>query len=121
MTLYRDDVVYKELERIINDAGVSVIYGDVPDDSIDGEIWARSDSDSNTIIMPDSEEAFPDNETACLILGHEMGHILSRLDSVDQPIERRRNEAVCDMIGVCLYQLAERTAGRKAEKETFGI
>lgn len=112
---WRDDEIYKTLEGIAQAAGVRVIYAPVPDDSIDGEIWARTDPDSMAIMMPESETAFPDSETACLILGHEMGHILSRLDSPDCPIERRKNEAVCDLIGVYLFKLAELTFEHKLQ------
>lgn len=113
MAEYRKDLVYIELERLIEDAGVHITYKKVHDDPIDGAIWARSDYDA--IMMPDTDE-FPDAQTACLVLGHEMGHILSRLDSPDDPVERRRNEAIVDLIGVCLFQLAERIAGEKQEK-----
>lgn len=112
---YRNDAVYKALEEIITDVGVKVVYTEVPEDSIDGEIWARSDINSNSIMMPGSD-VFPDDETACLILGHEMGHIMSGLDSPDLRIERKRNEAVCDLIGVYLVRLAEMKAGYDAEK-----
>ena len=112
---YRDDPVYIQLEKIIEKAGVKIIYDRVHSDGIDGEVWARTDSDSCNILMPDTE-AFPDEKTACLILGHEMGHILTGLDSPDDPIERRYNEAECDQIGVYLYKLAEMTAGHEAEK-----
>ena len=113
MAKYRDDAIYKALEKIITDAGIKIVYTKVPDDPIDGAIWARTDIDS--IMMPDTEE-FPDEETACLILGHEMGHILSGVDSPDHPSDRRRNEAICDLIGVYLYKLAEMQAGYEAEK-----
>lgn len=105
MTEYRKNPVYQTLEKIINDAGVRIIYQNVPDDSIDGEIWARSDHDGMSIMMPD-EDTFPDVETACLILGHEMGHILTGLDSPDEPVQRRINEATCDQVGAYLYNLA---------------
>ncbi len=113
---YRDNDTYKALENIVMNAGVTVVYRDVPDDPIDGAIWARADPDSNRITMPMDDNAFPDDETACLILGHEMGHILTNLDSPDDPIERRKNEAVCDLVGVYLFRLAEETASFQAEK-----
>lgn len=117
---YREDLVYQEMERLIEGAGVKIIYCQVPGDSIDGAIWARSDTDANMIMMPDSD-VFPNDEKACLILGHEMGHVLSSVDSPDLPVERTWNEALCDMIGVYLYKLAEMRAGYKLEKETWGI
>ena len=113
---YREGLIYIQLEKIIKNAGVEIVYGKVFSDSIDGEIWARSDIDSCSILMPDTEE-FPDDQTACLTLGHEMGHILSGLESTDEPIERKYNEAECDQIGVYLYKLAEMTAGYEAEKK----
>lgn len=113
---YRDSRHYVELENLIKMAGVNVIYDEVFDDHIDGAIWARADVDGLQILMPDTEE-FPDPETACLVLGHEMGHILSGLDSPDLPSERRKNEAVCDLIGVYLTKLAELIAGNKIEME----
>lgn len=115
MAEYRKDPIYMELESLINSAGVSVIYSSVHDDHIDGAIWARTDRDSMTILMPDSDE-FPNTETACMILGHEMGHILSGKDSVDYPVERQISEATCDLIGAYLYRLAEMIAGDKLER-----
>lgn len=112
---YRTDPTYQALEKIIQDAGVKITYETVPDDSIDGEIWARSDIDTDSIMMPEAGDAFPDAETACVILGHEMGHILSRLDSPDDPAQRRQNEAVCDLIGVYLFRLAGMIYEKQAE------
>lgn len=117
---YRTGLIYQMLEKIITDAGIRIIYQEVPADSIDGEIWARADYDNNTIMMPESPDSFPNEETACLILGHEMGHILSRLDSTDNPVERRKNEAICDIIGTYLYKLAELTAGEELERQLWG-
>ena len=112
---YKDYLTYKVLERIIEDAGVKILYGHVPDDHIDGAIWARSDIDSMSILMPE-DEAFPSDEKACLILGHEMGHLLADIDSPDDPVMRQRNEAICDLIGVALYKLADMTAGYILDK-----
>ena len=113
--MYCDNEIYMALSEIIKKTGISITYEKVPDDSIDGAIWARSDIDAMKIIMPDDPEAFPDEETACLILGHEMGHILTRLESPDDPVERIKNEAVCDLVGHYLYKLAEMTAAENAE------
>lgn len=118
MTDYRTDPIYKTLEEILQNAGIEIIYAAVPDDHIDGAIWARSDPDSNMIMMPEEPDAFPDPETACCILGHEAGHILSGVNSPDIPSIRRKNEAVCDLIGVYLYELALRTAEQQIA-ETF--
>lgn len=115
--MWRKDEVYQALVKIIENAGVRITYATVPDDAIDGAIWARSDTDAMAIMMPEAEDAFPNAETACLILGHEMGHILTGADSPDEPITRRENEAVCDFIGAQLTRLAELTAGYEAEKE----
>lgn len=107
---YREGIVYQVLERIIKNAGVTIKYDKVHDDSIDGEIWARSDIESKSILMPDDEEAFPDEAMACQILGHEMGHIMTGLESVDyDPTIREINERTCDLIGLYLYRLAEFT------------
>ena len=119
MAEYQKDLVYIELEKLITEAGVKIMYDHVHDDAIDGAIWARSDYEAMRILMPDTDE-FPDPETACLILGHEMGHILSRVDSPDNPVERQKNEAICDLIGSYLYRLAEMIAGEKLEKTVFG-
>ena len=73
--------------------------------------------ESSSIMMPDNPEVFPDAETACLILGHEAGHVLSGLDSPDIPAFRRKNEAVCDLIGYYLYELALRTSEKRIEEE----
>ena len=114
--IYREDVTYQTLEQIIESAGVSVRYGTVHSDPIDGEIWARSDIDAKLILMPD-RDVFPDIETACRILGHEMGHIMTGLDSVDgDPALREINERTCDLIGAYLYRLADMTADHEAEK-----
>lgn len=113
---YRDDEYYIALEKLIQSAGVSVEYGKVPDDSIDGEIWARADPDSMQILMPD-EDVFPDAATACKTLGHEMGHIITRVDSVDgDPVRRTIEETTCDLVGAYLFRLAELIAENEAEK-----
>ena len=115
---WREDETYKELEQIVRSAGVRIEYAAVPDDSIDGPIWARSDDNLRAIMMPVEDDAFPDADTACLILGHEMGHLLTGLDSPDYPrAERRRNEAVCDLVGCTLHKLAQMIAEEKAEQE----
>lgn len=54
--MYRNYEVYKALEKIITSAGVEIIYQEVPDDSIDGEIWARADTNANAIMMPDNDD-----------------------------------------------------------------
>lgn len=113
---YRDGEMYKVLETIITNAGVKIIYEHVHDDSIDGAIWARSDIDSNHIMMPAEGDAFPNEETAMLVLGHEMGHILTGNNSPDEPITRRRNEAECDLVGVYLTNLAILTYNESVEE-----
>lgn len=114
---YRMDPTYQALEKIIQDAGIKITYRPIEDDPIDGEIWARTDADGQEIAMPIEDDAFPDEETACLILGHEMGHILSGLNSPDDPEERRKNEEVCDQIGVYLFRLAGLTMEENVRKE----
>ena len=115
MPKYKNDPTYIALEALLRKSGVTIRYSHVFDDSIDGAIWARSDCEARTIIMPDTDE-FPDSQTATLILGHEMGHILSGLDSPDDPVQRRINEATCDIIGAYLSKLAEMIAGFEAEQ-----
>lgn len=106
---YNKMPVYAILESLIKSAGVDIVYQEVPDDHIDGAIWARSDTEGfGAIMMPDSAAEFPSEEQACLTLGHEMGHILSGLNSPDDPELRTHNEAVCDLIGVYLWRLALR-------------
>ena len=105
---WRNDPVYQTLEAIASNAGIRIVYQCVPDDAIDGAIWARSDG-YGSVMMPDNDDAFDDAETACLVLGHEIGHILAGVDSPDQPAERRKNEAICDLIGYYLFQLAVHT------------
>jgi len=101
MSNYYEDPVYKTLESIIKSAGVKIDYVDViPDD-----VYARSHYEGNYIQMPVTDP-FDDVEHACLVLGHEMGHILSRYDSDERLEIRTYNEAVCDLIGVYLYRLA---------------
>ena len=107
---YKSNPEYKALETILKNAGMTIIYQDVSD-------GARSDYESMSIVMPEAPDAFPNIQVACATLGHEAGHILTRLDSVDWPPEERiRNEAICDLIGVYLYKLAEMTAGFEIEK-----
>ena len=118
---WRDDETYKELEQLILKAAVRIKYEQVPGDSIDGAIWARSDSCTRTIMMPAEDDAFPDAETACLILGHEMGHILTGLDSPDYPADRRRNEAVCDLVGCALHKLAQMIVDGKEEQAAYTL
>ena len=114
---YRKDETYMALERIIEDAGVTIAYGFVPDDSIDGSIWARTDDEAMEILMPEDGEAFPDSVTACRILGHEFSHILTGLDSPDgDPVKREINERTCDIVGALLCKLAEMTAEHEAER-----
>ena len=117
---YTKGFTYQALERLIESAGVKIMYEEVPDDHIDGAIWARSDLDMNAIMMPDSDDAFPDEQTACMILGHEMGHILTRLDSPDLVYERQLNEAKCDIVGVYLAKFAEMIAGTEIERSVWG-
>lgn len=100
MPNYYEEPIYKILEDIIKSAGVRIDYVDVPND-----IYARSHYEGNYIQMP-SKDIFDDSEHACLVLGHEMGHILSRYDTEDKLELRMYNEAVCDLIGVYLYRLA---------------
>lgn len=96
---YRHDSVYMTLERLCADAGIRIVYQAVPDDSIDGEIWARSDMECQSIMMPD-QDCFDCDERAGLILGHEMAHIITGLGSPDYLPERIKNEAVCDLLGL---------------------
>ena len=117
---YRDDATYKTLEKMCHDAGIKIVYQPVPDDSIDGEIWARADCDSCRIMMPDSD-CFDSDERACLILGHEMAHILTGADSPDVLPERVKNEAICDLLGYHLYTLADMIAGHDAEQAAWGV
>ena len=112
---YRNNDTYKALENIIQAAGVEIVYKDIPDDCIKGECWARTDSEGMRIEMP-ANDVFDSEEQACAILGHEMGHILTELDSSDDPIESARNEAMCDLVGVYLAKLAEMTACYEAER-----
>ena len=51
MPHYRENEVYKILEEILTNAGMRIYYQNVPDDSIDGAIWARSDEDSASIMI----------------------------------------------------------------------
>lgn len=37
---YKQGQVYRTLEGIIENAGIKVVYDTVPDDAIDGAIWA---------------------------------------------------------------------------------
>lgn len=89
---YREDSTYKALEKIIENAGIAIKYEKVHDDIIDGEIWARADKDLGAIQMPNDGNAFPDIETACRILGHEMAHLMTGIESVDgEPALREIN------------------------------
>ena len=113
---YRDNAVYAELEHMAGEAGFKVVYTEVQPD-----IYAHARD--NVIEMPE-EDVFDCGEQAALILGHEMGHLLTGFGSGEILYEHQvRNEAFCDLAGVLLYQLAEATAGHKAElalMEAFG-
>ena len=101
---YRDDGVYKIMVLMATEAGMKVTYtDDMPED-----IHARQ-RDGN-IQMPTDPEAFPDDgETASIILGHEIGHYISDLETDDRSeFAHFKNEAVCDLIGVYLLRLAEK-------------
>ena len=111
---YRNYDAYRALEKIILAAGIEIVYQEVPDDSIDGEIWARSDSDSLSIMMPDADD-FPNAIKATKVLGHELAHILTGLDSPDDPEKREVNEKNCDILGDSFYALAELIANKEAE------
>lgn len=112
---YRNNEIYIKLEQIIESAGVTIEYGIVPNDSIDGNIWARSDERAMKIIMP-TEDVFSDEVTACRILGHEFAHILGRIPSVDyDPVRREVDERSCDAIGAYMVRLAEMIVGHEAE------
>lgn len=117
---YRDDLVYRALEDLCIKAGVKIVYESVPNDSIDGKIWARAGCESMMIMMPDSD-CFDSAERATLILGHELGHILTGVDSPDDVATRVRNEAICDLSGWLLHNLAEMIASEKLLQETFDL
>ena len=112
---YRNDPQYKALEKLCEMAGYNITYATVPDDSIDGEIWARSDRDSRTILMPIDETEFENGEQASRILGHEMAHIITGLDSPDEPELREHNERECDKLGEYLAQFAVHIAEHEAD------
>ena len=114
---YAEYPAYRELVALLGNAGITVSYGDVWADSIDGDIWARTDAESRHILMPAAADSFTDSETATVILGHEAAHILLALDSPDAPADRCINEAQCDYVGGVLFKLAEMTAGARAERE----
>lgn len=113
--LYRDDPTYTILESLCIRAGVEVKYTIIPDDQIDGTLWARSNDQQKVIEMPDTD-CFDSPEKAAIILGHEMAHILAGVDSSDLLIESVMNEAFCDLLGGYLYKLSELIAGTDAEK-----
>ncbi|MCR5220835.1 MAG: hypothetical protein K6E31_07575 [bacterium] len=114
--MYRTDETYKALEALIKSAGVKIRYTSIPDDSIKGPLWARSEPQGQIIEMPEDQTTFECTEQACLILGHEMGHILADKDSSDEITESVKNEAICDLVGYYLYRLAEMIAGTAAEE-----
>lgn len=112
---YRYDPVYRALEKLCADAGIRIVYQTIPDDPIDGEVWARADADGQSIMMPD-QDCFDCAERAALILGREMSHIITGLHSLDYLPERVRDEAVCDLLGSHLYSPAEMIASAEIEK-----
>ena len=121
MENWKENPIYKTLERIANNAGINITYQKVHNDIIDGEIWARADIDSQSIMMPENEDEFPDASKACLILGHEIGHILSGLDSPDDSTIREINENNCNLIGTCLLKLAEMTYEKEMQDYITGL
>lgn len=103
---YRDNECYQVLEELIKAAGVRIVYDDVPDDSYDGPLYAKTDG-YNQIMMPSDPDKFPDDETAILVLGHEMGHIIIRNErTIYDPIAQMRAESECNLVGVYLTELA---------------
>lgn len=107
---YREAGNYRIMEQIVKLAGIKIVYKEIPED-----IHARTDA--SVIEMPDNPEAFPDDDqTATLVLGHELGHIISDLGDEIEPSMRARNEAVCDLIGVYLTRLADMIYEHEMEK-----
>lgn len=103
-------------KTFVNRQGVSVRYTTVLNDQLDGELWARSSGQNLAIEMPDSD-CFEQQEQAILVLGHELAHLVSRIDSSDNPVESVKNEAACDLLGSYFYNLAEMIAAHKAEQQ----
>jgi len=114
--MYRNGLVYKTLEQICCDAGFRIVYQEVPDDCIDGEILARADAEAKAIMMPESD-CFESDEQAAFILGHEMAHILLGIGSPDSFYTRETNEAACNIAGAALASLAEEIAGARIERD----
>jgi hypothetical protein len=114
---YRQGKIYATLERIIQDAGITVRYCNIPNDSIWGACLARSSDQDECIEMPDNGDAFQDEISACLVLGHEMGHLLTGQGNSDEPDKRYIIEGTCDCIGAWLYRLADMTAATAAERD----
>lgn len=126
---YRDNAIYKALEKILQNAGIKIDYADIP-----GDIYGGTHAEDLYIQMPEDPEAYQEHseEYAAMVLGHEAGHILSN-PYIKDPVTRTRvknevfiteneairvqNEALCDLIGVYLYTLADLTAAEDMEKE----
>ena len=101
------------LAELINRAGIRIEYTD-----LDGEIYGRTDT--LTVIQMPIENDFRNDMHATMVLGHEMGHILTGGDSGKTQDEQIAIEATCDLCGVILYRLAEMIAGEDIEKAAWG-
>lgn len=110
---YRDDDVYKMLEEIIVNAGVEIMYMNIP-----AEDAGRSDTEGLIIQMPD-KDIFESEMQAALVLGHEMGHILIGDRKEYDLRDHVEIESTCDLIGAYLYKLAEMSAGTRLERSVF--
>lgn len=109
---WKDDPSYQTLEHMATAAGIPVYYVPVPDKA-DGATWARTEADR--ILMPDSGAAFQDAERACLALGREMARILSAAATPSKTMSQSKTEALYELIGVYLYQLAKMTHQKEGE------
>lgn len=111
---YTEHPAYIILENLVKSAGIKIEYvKDIPDYD-----YARSKDD--IIQMPFTDDAFESVDHACMVLGHEVGHILSGLETEDALELKVHNEAVCDLIGVYLYRLAERMWEKKVAESFTG-
>ena len=125
---YRDDRIYQQLHELIRMAGVNITYDVIPQEpeecvSAMAYIMREESREHGTIIMPIDGEAFPDADTACIALGHEMGHILAQISGSDCDTEglRKIREINCELIGAYLVRLAEMMVNTKLLAELRGL
>jgi len=113
---YTTGAVYKELQSIIQAAGIEIEYTEI-EEGILGKA-----KEHGKISMP-NDNRFDTDEYAVFVLGHELGHqLIFDLYNDNEHNNSGNNiglyniiEAHCEVIGAAMLTLAEKIAMKKAE------